>query len=251
MIHKVIIMDQYSGLGFDLYNDYTVKVEPSLLTGLVGALLLFTGSLSQDFVLKKVDIGSLSITVTTLHGLQYVCFSDYYDNHDYIKGKLDEVISIISTEIDPDNFLELQIDKNFEEDIKKIIFSEDFPMDIIPTSYTILDEITDNEDIYFENLLIADLNHGLVHSYSGDEDTARLLIELLAQLPFENNWTGESEKYMRNNKVVKECLLLSRIGKTDFYLLSKAIYKPSLYEDMLDQFNVFKESLNELLENSK
>ncbi len=241
-------MDQYSGLGFDLYNDGTVKVEPSLLTGLVGALLLFTGSLSQDFILKKVDIGSLSITVSTLHGLQYVCFSDYYDNHDYIKGKLEEIIAVVSTEIDPDNFLELNIDNKFDNTIRDIIFSKNFPIDIIPKSYEYLDAITINDDIYFENLLIADLNHGLVHSYSGDEDTARLLIELLAQLPFENNWTGESEKYMRNNKVVKECLLLSRIGRTDFFLLSKAIYKPSLYEEMVDQFNMFKEKLNDLIE---
>lgn len=248
MIHKVLLIDQHSGLGYDLYDDGVLKVDPSLLSGLVGALILFTNSLNEDFEFKKADIGSLTINVSSRYGLQYISFSDSHDNNDYISQKLRSIVTIISPHVSYENLMEFELSEDFQELIDDIVTSEQFPENLIPQTYKYLNYLAENESIIFENLLLADYNYGLIHSFSGDIETASLLLEIMSQIPIENNWTGESSKFIRNGEVVKECLLLSRIENTDYFLLSKSVYKPSMYDEMLDKFNLFKESISAVLE---
>ena len=120
MIRKIIVLDKDSGLGFDLYDDKSIKVDPSLLSGLVGALLLFTGSLSSDLDFKRADIGTLRISVSSMNGVQYVAFSDIFDNYEFVASKLMEIINLVCKDLTIDTLFSWVPDSETEKKIKEI-----------------------------------------------------------------------------------------------------------------------------------
>ncbi|RMG41875.1 MAG: hypothetical protein D6732_01805 [Methanobacteriota archaeon] len=246
MIRKIIVLDKDSGLGFDLYDDKSIKVDSSLLSGLVGALLLFTGTLSSDLDFKRADIGTLRISVSNMNGVQYVAFSDIFDNFEFVTSKLMEVINLVCKDLTIDTLFSWIPDKEIEEKIKRILISDQFPIDKLPETYQLIDELI-AEGIEFETLLLGDLDDGIIHVYLGNREKVTLLMEIMSQLPIETSWIGESSAFQRNDEIVKEILLISRLGSTDFFLLGQAVIQPDAKDETIKRFNAFNQKIFKLL----
>lgn len=247
MIRKILVLDKDSGLGFDLYDDKTIKVDPSLLSGLVGALLLFTGTLSSDLDFKRADIGTLRLSVSSMNGVQYVAFSDIFDNYEFVTSKVMDVINLVCNDLTIDTLFSWIPEPEIEHKIKSILVTDQFPMEKLPETYQLIDELIAN-GIEFETLLLGDLDDGIIHVYLGNREKVTLLMEIMSQLPIETNWIGESSLFQLNDRIVKEVLLISRLGKTDFFLLGQAVISPEVKEEAIRRFESFGSKISKLLD---
>ncbi len=250
MIHKILVMDKDSGLGFDLYDDKTIKVDPSLLSGLVGALLLFTGTLSSDLDFRGADIGSLRITVSSKNGVQYIAFSDIFDNQELISKKLSNVMDFLGKEITIETLFDWSPSEEVEKHIKRILDTYQFPEELLPKTFSYIDKLLTYDGIEFETLLLTDLDDGIIHVYLGNEDKVMLLMEILSQLPIDRTWVGESSIFQLNNELAKEILLINRLNNTEFFILGQAVINPTQKEKTTEIFGEFCQKLETLLKNT-
>ena len=123
-------------------------------------------------------------------------------------------------------------------------------MDKLPETYQMIDELIAN-GIEFETLLLGDLDDGIIHVYLGSREKVSLLMEIMSQLPIETSWIGESSIFQRNDQVVKEILLISRLGTTDFFMLGQAIIRPDAKDETIRRFEAFTSKILNLLVSSR
>ncbi len=235
-----MVLDSGSGIGFELFDDDSIAVDSSLMTGLVGALIMFTDNLDRDYEFEKAEIGALRILVIGHKGLSYVAFTDKFDNIAHTKKTMEKVILFIGDRLDDTVIFSYVPSPSIIDQIKLILSNSTEFLQITNSVLSSVHVLDNFEEIEFNNLSLIHLERGLIHQFFGEEDSMELLMNLCSQLPFEKDWVGESNVFFQGNHSFKESLVLSRIYDTNYILAGKIIYATENKNQMLMLFYKIK-----------
>lgn len=252
MIHKLIIFNTKTLNGFLIFDRSDVNLDVELIVRLVAAMSIMSENLGDPKgELSEVEIGEYQIGMLTVDTLAYVILQDKFDNEPFTRRILNNIVEVFHEQlIEVSKYHE--IDRKLQSEIATYLETMKFPEVLIPVVNKLADAFQFDTLGACDVLFLADLDDGIVTTFANakDQHISTLLMEILSEIPFEKSWIAEMKSKQAEGEEERshEFWVISRIGMTDFTVLARGFYQPSIDKNnIIEKLECLCEDIHQLL----
>lgn len=240
MMHKLVVIQDAGTIGWTLFDDGEISMDNVLLCAFVSALMDFTVEMgSGNGTLRSADLGNYKISVSKRDNLVYVTVQDVYDNSAFILRMLNLVVSRYHKVLREVNMIVDRPSKEMLSIIETALTSAKFPRERLPMVESAVQEFFARTTAKVDTFFLADLDDGLIHMWRRVENqfVVKTLMELLAEVPFEKHWVGEtyigSKGGSRSRYGTYEGWFIWRMLASDYCILLRAFYSKTRKRELV------------------